>query len=190
MRTLFAFFSLSCCFYQTAFSQYNNNQQQNIQNNAFFEYIENGGSPERWTTVQGEYTKQYTNNNYQLNNSGSYEIKKTYKSGTISSSNGSIIGRYENSQILNNFNQPLGYYSNGWFYNYSNQCIGGVSGTSIVNCQGSSIAKFSNNTLYDNSGYVLGYLQGDNFYSSEGSLVAIISGISMQNLTAFLLFLN
>jgi hypothetical protein len=164
--------------------------QNDPQQRAFLEYIDNGGKASEWTTQQNQYTKQYINNNYKLNNSGTLEIKKTYKSGTISSSTGMIMGKFENNQVLNGLSKPLGYYSNGWFYNYSNQCIGGISGTNIVNCQGSTIAMVSNNTVYDGFGYVIGYLNGDNLYSASGSLIVTISAVSMQNLSAYLLFLN
>ena len=184
----------------------------NIENDAYTEFRQNGGTVQQWqnysTEIIDRYKRKYYSNSQtpkttsdaikelnslqsqiDMNRSGlNLRQNYSYIQGTISGSNGQI-GSYNNGYVLNSMGQTLGYLNQGRFMNINQQCIGFVNGTQILSCNGNLIATVSNNSVYNSQGYLLYNIDGDQLFY-QNYVKAKISGLDIMSLAAYLLFFN
>jgi len=172
---------------QDIFAQNMTQQEWNkIRDEAFLEYIQNGGTTEQWQYNSDKIAQDYYKRKYTYNNSGQVQRKQSYVQGTFVGANGPI-GSYKNGYVLNSMGQTLGYLSQGYFMNSNQQCVGFVKGSQILSCNNNVLATINNNGIYNSQGYLLYSLKGETLYSQNYFLVQI-SGIDIYSLAAYLLF--
>lgn len=179
--------------YQSSYTQdISNEQWQKIRQDAYLEYIQNGGTTDgfqRNPSIAQDYYKR----NYGFDNSGTVQRKEILQarrgSGTIYAGVGAI-GSYSNGNVYNyqsGLNSQVGYNRGGTFYDRNNNCIGYVSGSAIYNCNRQVVAKINNGSVEDGWGNLLFRINGDNLISFDGQNVSIVD-ISMNSLAAYILF--
>ena len=179
------FFTLVC---QSIFSQ-NVTQEQwkKIRDEAFYEFIQNGGTTDQWTQNSDKIAQDYYKRKYTTNKYGGVEQKKSYVKGTFISGSG-VEGYFYNNNVLNSSQQSLGYLKGGYFLGSTGQCVGFVNGNKICSCDGSTIAYVSGGVLYDWQNKYLWSIQGDYLYSNNQAVIQIV-GLDMYSLAAFYLFI-
>jgi hypothetical protein len=172
---------------QSIFAQNMTQEEWNeIRNEAFYEYIQNGGTTDQWQYNSDKIAQEYYKRTYTFNNSGQVQRKQSYVAGTFVGANGPI-GSCKNGYVSNSMGQTLGYLSQGYFMNNRQQCVGIVKGSQILSCDGSLLASVNSNGIYNSQGYLLYSLKGETLYSKNYFLVQI-SGIDIYSLAAYLLF--
>jgi hypothetical protein len=172
---------------QTAFSQNMTQEQWNkIRNEAYLEFIQNGGTTEQWHYNSDKIAQDYYKRKYTYNNSGQVQRKQSYVPGTFIGGNGTV-GSYKNGYVLNSMGQTLGYLSQGYFMNAQQQCVGFVKGGQILSCNGSVLATVNSNGVYNAQGYLIYALKGETLYSQNYPVLQI-AGMDMYSLAAYLLF--
>ncbi len=172
---------------QTAFSQNMTQEQWNkIRNEAYLEFIQNGGTTEQWQYNSDKIAQDYYKRKYTYNNSGEVQRKQSYVPGTFIGGNGPV-GSYKNGYVLNSMGQTLGYLSQGYFMNAQQQCVGFVKGGQILSCNGSILATVNSNGVYNAQGYLIYALKGETLYSQNYPVLQI-AGMDMYSLAAYLLF--
>jgi hypothetical protein len=172
---------------QNIFAQNITQDQWNkIRNEAYFDFIQNGGTTQQWEYNSDKIAQDYYNKKYQTNKYGEAQQKQSYVKGTFVSNNGPI-GSFKNGYVLNSMGQTLGYLSQGYFMNSQQQCVGYVSGGQILSCNGNIIAIVKSDGVYNSQGYLVYALKGEILYSQNYPVIQI-SGIDMNSLAAYLLF--
>jgi hypothetical protein len=172
---------------QNIFAQNMTQEQWNkIRDEAFTEFIQNGGTTEQWQYNSDKIAQDYYKRKYTYNNSGEVQRKQSYVAGTFIGANGPV-GSFKNNYVLNSMGQTLGYLSQGYFMNSQQQCVGYVSGGQILSCNGSIIAIVKSDGVYNPQGYLVYALKGETLYSQNYAVLQI-SGINMSSLAAYLLF--
>jgi len=192
MKNLFLFLLLNICTF-TYFAQRAMSHEQ-VSQEAYFDYIEKGYPASQWPQYQSKYVEEYKKRTFNSSYGGSeYQRKTTNVAGLITNSAGQTIGRYSNGQLLNSYNQPIGYINGGTFMSqqgiYSN-CVGSIQGNRIMNCQGGIYYTINGTSISNSQGYIVAYIRGESIYNSSNQLIVTIAGISNQSIAAYLLFLS
>jgi len=182
---------LFCC--NRSYSQNISNEQwQKVRQEAYLEYIQNGGTTDgfqRDPSIAQDYYKR----NYGFDNGGNVQRREILQarrgSGTFYTGFGAV-GKYSNGIVYNyqsGLNPQVGFNRGGTFYDSNNNCIGYVNGSTIYNCSSQVIAKIYNGSVVDGQGNLLYKINGENLISFNGQNVTIVD-VSMNSLAAFLLF--
>jgi hypothetical protein len=161
-------------------------QWTKIRTEAYFDFIENGGTMQQWDINSDRIAQDFYKRKYTHDNSGEVQRKQSYVQGTFVSTNGPV-GSFKNSYVLNSMGQTLGYLSQGYFMNSQQQCIGFVKGNQILSCNGNLLATVNNSGVYNPQGYLIYAIKGESLYS-QNYLKVQISGMNINSLAAYLLF--
>jgi hypothetical protein len=181
---LFILFLFVC---SNIFAQNMTQEQWNkIRDEAFTEFIQNGGTTEQWQYNSDKIAQDYYKRKYTYNNSGEVQRKQSYVPGTFIGANGSV-GSYKNGYVLNSMGQTLGYLSQGYFMNGQQQCVGYVKGGQILSCNGTLLATVNSSGVYNAQGYLTYAIKGETLYSQNYAVLQI-AGMDMYSLAAYLLF--
>ena len=173
---------------QNIFSQNLTQEQWNkIRNEAFYEFIQNGGTTQQWEYNSDKIAQDYYKRKYQTNKYGEAEQKKSYVKGTFLSGDG-VEGYFYNNYVMNSAQQTLGYLKNGYFLSNSGQCVGYVKGSSVCKCDGTLIAYVNGDGFYNSQNYRLWRIEGETLYSNNQAVIKIV-GMDMYSLAAFYLFI-
>lgn len=177
----------SVCFGQTMTTE----QWNKMRDEAFLNYIENGGTPEGFKRNADKIIDDYIKKTYSYNNSGEIDRKSSLdakRSSMIGSiySGVSMIGSCSNGVVRTGVNQ-IGTYRNGFFYTNANNCIAKISGSVIKDCLGRTLFSVNQNAVFNASGRHLFTINGNQLLTVTGQNVTI-NGISMESLAAYLLF--
>ena len=191
MRNLLITILLLTFFTTSAFSQMSTEQWNKISQEAYLNYIQNGGTSESFRQNQERIVQDYIKKNYSYNNSGAIEnrsILDAKRTATIGSiySGVNMIGQYSNGIVRKGMNQ-IGSYYNNYFYAAGNRCIGKISGANILDCNGNVLFTVNQRGIFKSSGQQIFTINGDQLISFGGGSVSI-NGISMESLAAYLLF--
>jgi len=166
---------------------------QQVEKEAFLEYISEGYSADKWPQYRSQYIEDYKKRTYNTMHGGSqFQRKQTFKSGTMTNGAGQITGSYSNGQILNSMNQPVGYINQGYVYSQrglNSTCVGYVGSGQIKSCQGHIIYTIRGSSINNSQGYTVAYLKGDRLYNSSNQLLVEIAGLNMNSLAGYLLLL-
>ncbi len=192
MKNLFLFTLLIICTFNI-YGQRSVSHEQ-ISQEAYFDYINNGYPASQWPQYQSQYVEEYKKKKFNSSyGGGEYQRITTNVAGLITNSAGQTIGRYSNGQILNAYNQPIGYLNGGTFMSQqglNSNCVGYIQGNRIMSCQGSVYYTINGSSILNSQGYSVATIRGDSIYNSSNQLIATISGINSQSIAAYLLFLS
>jgi hypothetical protein len=191
MKNLIVTIILLIFFTNSAFSQISTEKWNKITQEAYLNFIQNGGSSERFRQNQEKIVQDYMKKNYSYNNSGEIEnrsILDARRMATVGAiySGVNMVGQYSNGIVRRGMNQVGSYYNN-YFYAAGNRCIGKISGSNILDCNGNVLFTVNQRGVLKSSGQQIFTINGDQLISFGGGSVSI-NGISMESLAAYLLF--